>query len=255
MTEDFIKTLFTSALCNYFYDLLSKSYTAKYNCIDNVIRYQTRQCTVYSATNKNILIIYKSGKLKEQFKKYLTQDISYKPLQLSKIQKPIIMIILESPHTNEFNHNKPQPAAGKSGENIHNNLSTLLTKLQEKLLTHFQKTYEIAIINPVPYQTSMGIEPINTNVRDVIWVNFWNDASLALQQKFTDLLRSLPNQSIIINACTGGNKSKSLKLIIDDHIKNVFKPTSNKQIQYGLLDHPSSPSYNSSINNLMLIQL
>lgn len=140
---------------------------------------------------------------------------------------------------------------GKTGYNIHRFLKLLLTKLNLCINT----SYYFYIINPVPYQASLGLSPINKSIRDKVWACLWDEKPLKLQDEFSNLLKSLPNNSIILNACTGGiSNPLNLNGIIDIFIRK--QTYTNKMIRYGRLKHPCyAPNYISTIKKLVLHKL
>lgn len=128
-----------------------------------------------------------------------------------------IVIILESPHRNEYDINSKlgYPALGKTGENINNNLETVInTKLKGKM--ELDQVYDIILMNAVQYQTSLGID---TKVfRDRIWLTLWIENNLR-----SDFIKRLKkyNPDIILNFCSKGDHTR-------DFITNITGKDLNK---------------------------
>ncbi len=148
---------------------------------------------------------------------------------------PIIVIILESPHKDEFdlNFSPKGPAQGVTGVQLCEKLEGVINK-HLSILNLTEEEYKIAIINPVPVQTSLYHliqSPLNkseiNNLRDTIWGILWSDEALKLKLKFINLI-SDPNVNTIINACTSRYRqqiSDEIKLYSDKHF-TVNHPSS-----------------------------
>lgn len=122
-----------------------------------------------------------------------------------------IVIILESPHRNEYDIDSKlgYPALGKTGENLNNNLEEIINK---KLKNKIKETevYDIILMNAVQYQTSLGID---TKVfRDRIWLTLWIENDL--RNNFIKRLE-MYNPDIILNFCSKGDHTK-------DFITNII---------------------------------
>lgn len=206
---------------------------------------------------------------------------------------PKIVIILESPHIDEYTKlpcnsiinncvNKPiTPANGKTGIEIEKNLSLLLTKLNS-LQALNQKKYEICIVNPVPFQTSLGsfTGKMNEKLKTEIWKHLWNQSKA--QTEFEELLEKIPDNSIVINSCTGNSlfydstiypqqtkpyhykkdyQIKSSKLQQIGHLveKTIIDILKDRSIFYTKTTHPSSNQgkqhYKNSINGMNILHL
>jgi hypothetical protein len=150
-------------------------------------------------------------------------------------QKPAIILVLESPHTHEF-EGKIEPAKGKTGNNIKDFLITFDTV---GLPTH--NSY-IILINAVRYQCSLG-DRDTQNYRDDIFTAVWKDFG---QQCFIERLYEIYQEGdYVINACTKGNKDISknneLRRLVETAIEKVKDNGSDLQTL-----HPSTwdnPTY------------
>ncbi len=169
--------------------------------------------------------------------------------QTVKIQSKItgenfFLLILESPHTDEFAKNgKPiGPANGKTGENIR--------KYITKIFGSGYNEYHLILMNAVPFQCSLGV---NTKYfREDVFKKIWSEnGKQFFIDRLTGLLNTLSDKNIVIaNCCTKGynatNDSKNrpfLWHLVQDSIETL---TSDKgmEIQYFRTSHPSSWSRN-----------
>jgi len=156
----------------------------------------------------------------------------HKKLTPDKIKNNKIVLILESPHKDEFEKDtfKPlYPASGKTGERI----STFFNEIVEKV--EIENINEIIICNPVQWQSSIhelhkkGLTGEFKDLRDKVWCSLWESS----QVDFCNRLRSY-NADIIINACT-----IKLKTIL--HVFFFFFFSSKTKY---LTNHPSSWNIN-----------
>lgn len=87
-----------------------------------------------------------------------TKDNKFVDLNPTKAKNNNIVLLLESPHKEEFtNKFKPiAPAQGKTGKNIDNNIVEVLYYIDCKLkLFQQNEIYNVIIANPVQYQASL----------------------------------------------------------------------------------------------------
>ncbi len=195
--------------------------------VPNVIRY-----SLYKTESNSYII--KSDIKKDVF----NSNFNDKKINITSfliLNKPIIVIILESPHKDEFdlNFSPKGPAQGLTGVQLCEKLEGVINK-HLSILNLTEEEYKIAIINPVPVQTSLyhliqrPLKNIEINkLRDKLWNILWNEETLKFKAKFVSLI-SDTNVKIIINACT----SKYKKLISDD-----IKLFSDKHFT---VNHPSN---------------
>ena len=160
-----------------------------------------------------------------------------------------LVIVLESPHSDEYGCSVTEPIAparGKTGESMHKHLGKILnasSRLKDSLPDG--ESVRVVITNPVPFQTSAYAihggrlkQKHWKPLRDAIWKALWdlkkpnpqNGAKpcFVLQKKFCDKLRSY-NPIAIINACTNMGQSKVTKTLCDRCIAPLYEA-----------DHPSS---------------
>ena len=158
-------------------------------------------------------------------------------------QSGSIVLLLESPHKDEYqfqNINCPiAPARGKTGENIHRCLGTVLSCIETERIVPGCK---VIISNPIQLQTSLhAIHGKSVRVskwgtlRDHVWRTLWGGEEEYITQCFLARLRRY-HPKVIINACTGDlKKNDSLKSLVNKVVREIFPNVP----RYGA-HHPSS---------------
>lgn len=133
-----------------------------------------------------------------------------------------IVIILESPHKDEYSKTipAPAPAMGKTGRNIKEYLLEILDKKIGNPKDN-EKKYDVILMNAIQYQTSLGID--TEYFRDRVWLTLWNKEDL--RKEFIKRLEGY-NADIVFNFCTNGSHKKDLIYILDK------KENSNMTYQY-----------------------
>ena len=132
-----------------------------------------------------------------------------------------IIIILESPHKDEYSMGRVAPAMGKTGKNIKEYLLEILDKKIGNPKDN-EKKYDVILMNAIQYQTSLGID--TEYFRDRVWLTLWNKEGL--RKEFIERLKKY-NADIIFNFCTNGSHKKDLIYILDKK-----KNSSNITFQY-----------------------
>jgi hypothetical protein len=154
-----------------------------------------------------------------------------------------ILLILESPHKSEYQHNKQiftlkpkAPAQGYTGRNIQIYIGDILKKISGLV----GDRYNLVIANPIPYLCSLGIftDKLNTKIRDNMWNAIWNIANevgeYVLRQEFIDRCRKY-SPEYIINCCTANLKSNVTDcLLLNGFSDNLYTA-----------HHPSAWKYQS----------
>ena len=118
--------------------------------------------------------------------------------------KNILVLVLESPHTDEFdeNGNPIGPANGTTGRNIREHIS--------KIFPNFSN-YHLILMNAIPFQCSLGFplskkEKENLKRRDevfgAVWGNFGKIFFKARLKKLLDELQNKGKNVVVVNACT-----------------------------------------------------
>jgi hypothetical protein len=170
---------------------------------------------------------------------------------------PTIILVLESPHKDEYDHALRQaigPAVGHTGMQIRNillsnileyempvvcqNTSTLLVTHRRRKKIHGGR-YRILLVNAIQFQCSLGAEP--RLYRDNLFAAMWNGLGKA---DFCNRIEAYKNQfhvAVVINGCTDliCNNSK-YKHAVQDEIESIFD---HKQFLLLECAHPSSACF------------
>ena len=150
-------------------------YTVYRKCPDNYI----------GTISKNSSNLFVQKELRYQNKEKL--------LKVSKKNIAKIVLLLESPHKDEFMINLTAPALGTTGEKIHSYFHKLLSKYA--ILTDIQM--EVYIVNIIQFQCSLGFN--TKKYRDKLFKELWEKPQTrrSLKRRIKKI-----NPQIIINATT-----------------------------------------------------
>ena len=141
-----------------------------------------------------------------------------------------IVIVLESPHKNEYNPGFRHPAIGSTGNKLNDYFDSLLDKLNGTIKNSTK--CHVYLMNAIQYQCSLGYDTsvFRTEIFNSIWKHHKKD------EDFLDRLKNFyPN--IIINLCT---KTDKLQDIVQEKIEEFVKNNNNKTISLYRGTHPSS---------------
>lgn len=131
---------------------------------------------------------------------------------LPACKNPRIVILLESPHKDEYppinNTAVSGPAMGNSGNRfnsqcikVFNNNSNML-KTQLGITNSASKIeYDVFFVNAIQYECSLGYSPIKPEIRDYVFELLWNQQSNSFRDDLVERLNLL-HPNLIINACT-----------------------------------------------------
>ena len=120
-------------------------------------------------------------------------------------EETTIVIILESPHEDEYLRDVSQPIApaqGATGSNIQGWLDRVLQSCHTLCIELEVGTTRVVLSNPIQYQTSLAsvIQLSDWQlVRDAVWAALWS--CQLIRDDFKARLESY-NPDLIINACT-----------------------------------------------------
>ena len=121
-------------------------------------------------------------------------------------QECAIILVLESPHTYEFDSDKHGigPAKGPTGRNIKKYLGEIIDEeLQEQ-------AYDLVLINAIQLQCSLGCDRLH--YRDAMFLYHWEQEKY--RRDFRDRLETIVKNyckgGIVINCCTKGEHNDSL---------------------------------------------
>jgi len=152
---------------------------------------------------------------------------------LNQISKPNktqnLIILLESPHKKEYDSygNPLRPANGRTGFNINNKLSNIISNLN----INFNKRdiYTVWIMNAIQYQTSAYNQLHNVNKYNKNWRKLRNNVfktmwdSFSLKKDLIKRINSLPGTTyLILNCVTGGKATYGLRSLVSKFLKNNF---------------------------------
>jgi hypothetical protein len=164
---------------------------------------------------------------------------SRKPLpeHLKNNDTPRLIIILESPHKDEFKNKQPiGPALSKTGNNICNLLHDATRHIRLDL-SRPGDLFELLLVNAIQHQCSLGQDlSENNETKDKIFDLCWRSSIIGeehLKNRLKIYISGDAKRDVIINACTNPKKSQR-KDKIDKAIKEVF------QHRFYRLSHPSS---------------
>lgn len=140
-------------------------------------------------------------------------DISVQQLQQQIQQDGSIVLLLESPHKDEYQHNHincpKAPAMGQTGIRIERCLGTVLSKIRTNYIIVAPEKSDlietgrhVILSNPIQFQTSLDTihgRGISRVLRDNVWRTLWKDQRI--QQSFRARLNTY-RPRLIVNACT-----------------------------------------------------
>ncbi|MGL6032660.1 MAG: hypothetical protein ACRC0Q_11060 [Kurthia gibsonii] len=175
--------------------------TTFWNEVPNIIRYR------FQYKNNNFICLHESNNLS-----LTTFNCCDRSFEINKFRK--IVIILESPHVDEyaFSMIPIAPAQGVTGRKINSNIENLLKKIKNQLDFIDNEIIEVALVNPIPLQTSLGtihkksLKGKYCTLRNNVWKCIWKNTDY--KEKFINLINTLHSRDIIINACTSTLKNK-----------------------------------------------
>ncbi|AFA47990.1 hypothetical protein [Acetobacterium woodii] len=125
-----------------------------------------------------------------------------------------IIIVLESPHVNEFEiGGNPIPAIGATGYALENKFSEIFDnylKSKDSDIRFDDGYYHVFIMNAIEYQCSLGFS--TSRYRDIVFKSLWEQNEII--DSFSSRL-SKYNPIITISLCTKGNKTNFKKIALD----------------------------------------
>lgn len=143
----------------------------------------------------------------------------------NKLNIPVLAIMLESPHKNEYKNEYSMPACGKTGYNLYKFLpkylncinSTLESKDESKGIGYIDiksGIYRVLLINAIQYQCSLGqkIKSYRNKVVEKMWAND------IVKKDFESRIASY-KLNIVINCCTSCDLN--LRKKVQESINNV----------------------------------
>ena len=146
--------------------------------------------------------------------------------QIKIAEDKIFLLILESPHTDEFDKNNEAigPANGTTGRHIRKYICDIFGNEYQG--------YHLVLINAIPFQCSLGVG--TKHFRDDVFKKIWNeDGKVFFVDRLTKLFKSKPDNFVIANCCTKGYSEESP---LYQYVSEAIDITGLKYIQ---LDHPA----------------
>jgi hypothetical protein len=152
-----------------------------------------------------------------------------------------MIMILESPHTDEFDVGKVPigPAKGPTGTNIRN------AEHWNAVFGEEYREFGLVLVNAIRYQCSLGIS--TDCVRDEVFIEMWNGGG---REEFHErLLKIVKKGDVIANCCTAG-KDRKLRELVQAELVNL----NNKLMAKGVSKlirrtHPSSWGRSKKLEN------
>lgn len=149
-----------------------------------------------------------------------------------------IVIILESPHKNEYEldqlWDKPNPAVSATGTKLGNNINDLIGAVSKSYPQINSGKYQIVLMNSIQYQCSLGVTPLNVTVRDLVFSKIWKLNEI--RESFVTRLESY-NPQFIFNLCTMGEVVPHLDFLVQALINDKYLRDDKVNLFVG--NHPS----------------
>ncbi|MGE7673485.1 hypothetical protein ACQKMV_07905 [Lysinibacillus sp. NPDC094403] len=150
---------------------------------------------------------------------------------LHESELPSIVILLESPHSEEYSleYTVKGPAQGKTGEYIESEIKSIINNIiKSREINIDDGEYRIILVNPIPFQTSLHYlhngsltRSYYKMLRDRVWLELWEKEGV-FQLELQELLNKL-NPIIVLNSCTSNLKDPINKFLIKNGISsNVY---------------------------------
>lgn len=141
----------------------------------------------------------------------ITNNGSFRWVYQKRIEKksfctkcPTILIVLESPHIDEFNNGKPlHPLVNDAKFRKH-----LFKRLASKgfLNPKSNSIYQVIFVNAIQLQCSLGVP--TEYYRDYVFLYYWEKLFKDFENRLTSILNQC-NVQLIVNCCTKGSHKKT----------------------------------------------
>ena len=206
------------------------------------------------------------GKIKNVIKKKRFWRKNIEETNAIEQYDKIIILILESPHQDEFESDKNVsrrfpigPANGATGVNIWKFLNSIFSQKISDL-----GDCALLLMNAIPFQCSLGLNlsnnETNKKTRDAVFNAVWDDKNIGanfFERRLENLLDALLRKNVVIvNACTQGTqKSKPLCCQVCKSIINVIQNYCDDEksvespVAFYHIHHPSSWTYGNTTLN------
>lgn len=143
-----------------------------------------------------------------------------------KSSNNLIVLVLESPHKDEFSANwEPVgPAYGKTGDHINRYLPYIISEsIYSGALRLHNELYDVVLINAVPKMCSLGYK--TQMYRDAMFLNEWEKDEIrnGFYTRLNDILEIYKGKHrIIINCCTQGKHDTTVVDGCSEEIDDVY---------------------------------
>ncbi|MFY9183211.1 MAG: hypothetical protein WBJ45_11735 [Limnohabitans sp.] len=156
-----------------------------------------------------------------------------------------LLIILESPHVDEYKMNSDGsisaigPANGQTGRSLRTYLDTATVEIAKQINFKTPEKFNLLLMNAVPYQCSLGkrLKGQNSRDRDAVFLNCWNYAKEDFIER---LMRYANEKTIVINACTKGTRKRGHALNLSRQVDESVASLDLFKNSYFKRCHPSS---------------
>ena len=203
--------------------------------------YPEERCVACPDEYVGTVSVNSSGKVSTNFwidrdaRKKMASTLNKTP----KEEENNIVIVLESPHKDEYKTTIPHPAIGTTGNNLSKYFNCLLDLLKNNIQN--STTCHVYLMNAVQYQCSLGFatEDFRSEIFKDIWDNYDG------RNSFLDRLKKL-NPNIILNLCTNGPYK------LQNMVQNAIKSQYTNSVAVFKGSHPSSWNRKSNQSNRYL---
>ncbi len=189
----------------------------KETCINTITKRNTKKCPDQLVGK----LLFNQETCEFEFIKKVSTFNNVQGMKRTTLKKGVInesnaiIIILESPHIDEYKDGAPiGPANGKTGDNINKYLCNILSEaMLSKVIMVNPKTkkYDLILINAIRYQCSLGVD--TSLFRDFCFMKLWEKKKTvgSFNRRLNIILDNYKNGHIIlINGCTLGGHSDLL---------------------------------------------
>lgn len=174
-------------------------------------------------------IVFESWVLKENRKSVADKYVDISKWESKEKNKPKppkrIVVVLESPHIEEFSSDFNGPALGRTGENFDKFFAGCILNYMLDQDDIESDLYEIALVNAIQHRASLGVKP--NYYRDLVCIYSWINGG---RKDFRERLKGY-SPDIIINLCTKGNhiNINDKGKITGSYLKRIWKKIYEKE--------------------------
>ena len=148
----------------------------------------------------------------------------------------VFILILESPHKEEYDKKLSSPEPAADGSTTWRNIKEHFAKIMAEQIGE-ERSFYIYLFNAIQYQCSLGLTPkeLKKDIFDSVWESFGGERFLGRLDQLRDSLQD--DNVVFINACTKPFKSKVTNGVESFIIKNKIKEA---DCRFFSTAHPSS---------------